>query len=248
MSSGNETGPANNNRDFATTQWSIVRNAGANDSDVSRSALQELCQLYWYPLYSFVRRQGQDSNAAADLTQAFFADLLQREDIKRVDPDLGKFRSFLLAAIKHFLINQWNKDRAQKRGGGQTPLSIDFYAADQRYQLHPTAQETPESVFERQWALTLLDRVHARLRKEFEQRGKGHAFDKLKIFLAGKSDESTLASAAAQLDMTEVAAKVAVHRMRARFGELLRLEIQATVGSDEDIGEEILHLFSVLRP
>lgn len=237
-----------NRRDFATTQWHIVRNAGAEDSTVSRSALQDLCQLYWYPLYAFVRRQGHDSNAAADLTQAFFADLLQRDDLKKLDPNLGKFRSFLLASIKHFMINEWNKQRAQKRGGGQTVLSIDFTNADQRYRLlSPVEAQTPETLFERQWAFTLLEQVNRRLEKEFEQRGKKHVFEKLKVFLGGRSQESTLAQAAAQLNLTEVAAKVTVHRMRTRFGQLLQMEIANTLEEGDDVQAEIEHLFRILK-
>ena len=246
MSSGNSS-TAGKQYDFATTRWSMIREAGAEDSDVANSALQELCQQYWYPLYTFVRRQGHDSNSAADLTQAFFADILQRRDLETADPELGRFRSFLLASVRNFISNQRDKDRAQKRGGGKKPLSFDFQDAEGRYLQHPAENSTPESLFERQWAMTLLGRVEDRLRKEFEKRGKAHVFDELKIFLAGKSRESTLAAAAAGLSMTEVAAKVAVHRMRARFGELLRSEIQATVESDDSIDAEIQHLFSVLQ-
>ena len=225
----------------------MIRAAGSSDSQVSRSALQQLCQQYWYPLYTFVRKQGHDSNSAADLTQAFFADLLEREDLKRVDADLGKFRSFLLASVKHFIINHWRRERTAKRGGGVPAISIDFAHANRRFLEIAGDGRPPESEFEREWATTLLDRVHQRLRKEYEQRGRAHVFDKLKMFLAGKSDESTLAAAAQQLSLTEVAAKVTVHRMRARFGEMLRAEIRSTVTSDEDVEEEIQQLFAALR-
>ncbi len=245
--SSSEPNSPGGNRDFATTQWHVVRSAGDEDLSVSRSALQELCQQYWYPLYAYVRRQGHDTNVAADITQAFFTDLLEREDIKRVDPELGKFRSFLLASIKHFTINQWKKEKAQKRGGGQTLLSIDFVDAAQRYHHQPADAQSPDVLFERQWAITLLDQVHRRLEKEFELKGKKHVFGTLKIFLAGKSSESTLAQAAAKLDMTEVAAKVAVHRMRTRYGEILRAEILDTLDSTEDVESEVQHLFAVLR-
>ncbi|MFK7766232.1 MAG: RNA polymerase sigma factor [Mariniblastus sp.] len=234
-------------KDFATTHWSIVRAASAQDSVAANSALQNLCQTYWYPLYSFVRSKGENADTAADLTQAFFADLLQREDLKRVDPNLGKFRSFLLASLKHFLLNHWDKSKAQKRGGGRAPLSLDFNDADSRYRLEPGHGETPELIFQKQWAKTLLSQVHAALQKEFAARGKAHQFEKLKNFLAGKNDEETLASAAAQLSMTEVAVKVSVHRMRRRYGELLRAEIQETVSTEEEIDAEIAQLFEVLR-
>ena len=248
MSSGNETNPfENRNRQFATTHWSIVRAVNHENSSAANSALQELCQTYWYPLYTYVRRQGHDANSAADLTQAFFADLLQREDLKKVDESLGKFRSFLLASIKHFIINQWDKAKAQKRGGGRSILSLDFRDADSRYQLEPAHEMTPDLVFQKQWAKALLGRVHSALRSEFAGRGKAHQFDKLQKFLAGKSDEETLGSAAAQLSMSEVAVKVAVHRMRQRFGELIRAEIEHTVCTPEEVDSEIQQLFDVLR-
>ena len=234
-------------KDFATTHWSIVRAAGAQDSVASNSALQRLCQTYWYPLYSFVRSKGESADSAADLTQAFFADLLQREDLKRVDPELGKFRSFLLASLKHFLLNHWDKAKAKKRGGGKVPLSLDFNDADSRYRMEPGHAETPELIFQKQWAKTLLAQVHIALQREFADRGKAHQFEKLQNFLAGKNDVETLASAAAQLSMTEVAVKVSVHRMRRRFGELLRAEIQETVSTEEEIDAEIAQLFEVLR-
>lgn len=247
MSSGNDDDSGRNNRQFATTRWHIVCAVGDENSQTASTALQELCQIYWYPLYTFVRRQGLDSNTAADLTQAFFADLLERQDLKRVDPGLGKFRSFLLRAMKNFLNNQWDKAKAQKRGGGKSPLSLDFQAADDRYRLEPSHDQTPELIFQRQWAKTLLDRVRDELRSEFASRGKGHQFDRLEKFLAGKSDEETLAEAAAQLAMTEVAVKVALHRMRQRFGELLRAEIQQTVATPDEIQPEIQQLFEVLK-
>lgn len=242
MSSGNQF---NGNRQFATTQWSMVRAINNENVAAANSALQELCQTYWYPLYTYVRRQGNDANAAADLTQAFFADLLQREDLKKVDPDLGKFRGFLLAALKNFIRNQWNKANAQKRGGGKSPLSLDFGEADDRYRLEPSHAQTPELIFQKQWAKTLLDRVTNTLRSEFAARGKAHQFEKLKNFLAGKNSDETLAEAADQLEMTEVAVKVAVHRMRQRFGEILRAEIANTVSAEEEIDAEIKQLFDV---
>lgn len=235
------------NRQFATTHWSVVRAINQENNALAVSALQELCQTYWYPLYTFVRRQGNDANAAADLTQAFFADLLQREDLRKVDPSFGKFRSFLLAALKHFISNEWDKSRALKRGGGKPSLSLDFGEADNRYRLEPSHDQTPELIFEKQWAKTLLERVSEILRSDYADRGKAHQFDKLKKFLAGKSNEETLAQAAEQLSMSEVAVKVAVHRMRQKFGEILRAEIANTVATAEEIDSEIQHLFDVFR-
>lgn len=247
MTHGNEPTQNDSNRRFATTQWSMVRAVGDGDSAVAKSALQELCQIYWYPLYAYVRHQGNQPETAADLTQAFFTDLLSRDDLKQVDPAHGKFRSFLIASIKHFLLNQWDKQRAQKRGGGKKILSIDFADADSRYRNEPAHENTSDRIFEKQWALTLLDRANLALQKEFEKRGKSHQFEKLRIFLAGKSPETTMAVIAGQLNMTEVAAKVAVHRMRQRFGEFLRAEIEKTVDQPGDIDSEIQHLFDVLK-
>ena len=248
MSSGNES---NGNRQFASTQWSIVRAVGNGDRDAAKSALQELCKLYWYPLYSFVRYQGHDSNAAADMTQAFFADILEREDLKRVDPKLGKFRSFLLASLKNFLRNQYDQENALKRGGGKRILSLDFASADQRFQREPVAHQdsgkTPEQMFERQWAQTLLEQVNSSLRKEYEERGRAHQFDRLNMFLAGKVADDSIAMAAEQLEISEVAAKVAIHRMRRRYGELLRLEILSTVGDVSEVEQEISQLFEALK-
>ncbi len=237
----------NNNREFATTQWSVVRAVAEQDSAVAKSALQQLCQTYWYPLYSFVRFKGFDASSAEDLTQAFFADLLAREDIKKVEPQLGRFRSFLLAALKNFLHNQWEHQKAQKRGGGNVPLSLDYQFADQQYSNDVFDVQTPEAAYQRQWALTLLDRVKEQLRREFEKRGKGHLFNRLHVFMAGKNPESTMAEAASELDMAEVAVKVAVHRMRTRFGEILRAEILETVESPEEVDDEIKQLFSALQ-
>ena len=224
----------------------MVRAVGGTDEAVAKSALQELCQTYWYPLYAYVRHQGYQSQNAADLTQAFFASLLSRKDLEKVDPAHGKFRSFLIASMKHFLINEWDKRQAQKRGGGKKILSIDFATADSRYRSEPADDLTSENVFEKNWAMTLLDRTTQSLRKEFENRGKSHQFDALQIFLAGKSPETTMGIVAGQLGMTEVAAKVAVHRMRQRFGELLRSEIEKTVDHPDEIDAEIQHLFQVL--
>ena len=242
MSSGNQF---EGKRQFATTQWSIVRAVNHENTAAANSALQELCQTYWYPLYTYVRRQGNDANTAADLTQAFFADLLQRDDLKNVDPSLGKFRSFLLTALKHFMINQWDKAQAQKRGGGKAPLSLDFGEADNRYRLEPSHAQTPDLIYQKQWAKTLLERVSKTLRSDFSNRGKGHQFDKLKKFLAGKNSDETLGEAADQLEMSEVAVKVAVHRMRQRFGEILRAEIENTVSTPEEVDSEIQQLFDV---
>ncbi len=237
----------NESAKFATTKWSIVLAAAGNETSDSRDALENLCQTYWFPLYAFVRKQGRDANESADMTQAFFASLLERNDLKNVRPDKGKFRSFLLASMKHFLINQFDRQQAVKRGGSKIIVSIDATAAENRYRLEPFHELTPETIFEKQWALAILDRVKALLADEYASRGSGKRFSKLQIFLAGKTDESSIVRAAEELGMTEVAVKVAVHRMRSRFRDLLRAEIAGTVDAPEEVDAEIRHLFDVLK-
>ncbi len=237
----------NPHRQFATTRWSVVLSAGRDSSESSRQALEKLCDTYWFPLYAFVRRQGFDASRAADLTQGFFADLLQRNDIAGVDRSRGKFRSFLLASIKHYLLNQIDFDRALKRGGGQKTISIDIDKADSRYRCEPFHTETPEKLFDRHWALALLDQVRAALREEFETRGKIDQYNELQVFLSGGPADENYREIGLKLGLSEGAVKVIVHRMRQRFGEILRDEISHTVAGADDIDAEIQELFDVLR-
>ena len=239
-------------RNFATTQWNIVRNVADSDIEQSRSALQQLCKMYWYPLYSFVRHQGMDASTSADLTQAFFADLLERQDLKRVDSAKGKFRSFLLAAMKHFMQNQWKKAKALKRGGNRQFISLNANVADSRYRGESAAivagrEKTPEQIFQLQWARTLLDNVQRKIAQEYTERGKSHVFEKLSLFLAGRTSEISMSAVAEQLSMTDVAVKVAVHRMRQRFGQLIRESIADTVDDPSEIDSEIQQLFESLK-
>jgi RNA polymerase sigma factor (sigma-70 family) len=233
--------------DFATTHWSVVRRAADSDVQTARTALEDLCRSYWRPLYSFVRMKGYESHEAEDLTQAFFADLLQRDDIRHANEEMGRFRSFLLGSLKHFMSNEWAKRRAQKRGGGRLHFSMNFADAEIDVASHRADGQAAEKVFERQWALTLLDHVQRLLRMDWESRGKAHQFARLQPFLAGKNKETGLAGIAAELGMTEVAVRVAVHRMRGQFGELLRQEIQSTVDQESEIEDEISRLFEALR-
>jgi len=240
------------NEQFETTQWSVVQRAGDQDSVIARSALQALCQRYWFPLYTFVRCKGFSASDAEDLTQSFFTDLLRRKDVQKADPERGRFRSFLLGSMKNFISNEWDKRKALKRGGGQPIFSMDFADADSRYRMEvedksSAAMPATDTLFERQWAMTLLDRVHRLLASEYETRGKKHTFQVLKDFLAGKNQESTLAEAASKLGQSEVAAKVTVHRMRSRFGHLLRQEIMTTVESETEVDDEIGRLFEALK-
>lgn len=240
-----ESGSGNSRR-FATTRWSIVLAAGNRSSPQSASALATLCETCWYSLYEYVRRSGHDADDARDLTQALFARLLEKNDLAAADPERGRFRSFLLASLKHFLANEWDRARAEKRGGGRAVLSIDFGTAEQRYRAEPSHDLTPEKIFERRWALVLLENVLARLHDESAQAGKTDSFDRLKCFLTGEQPALTYGQLAAELNTSEGALKVAVHRLRRRYRELLRAEIEETVADPEEIDQEIRDLFSAL--
>jgi RNA polymerase sigma factor (sigma-70 family) len=231
---------------FATTHWSMVLAARDPDSPAARAALAELCRIYWYPLYAFIRRQGYASPDAQDLTQELFARLLEKDFLGGVSRDKGKFRSFLLAVCRHFLANERDRARARKRGGGRPLLPLDFNTAEERYSREPAHELTAEKLFERRWALTLLDQVLARLRQEFCSQGKTQLFDRLKCFLTGEKDKAPHAELAQELDMTAGAVKVAVHRLRRRYRDLLREEIARTVDTPDHIEDEIRQLFSVL--
>jgi RNA polymerase sigma-70 factor (ECF subfamily) len=229
---------------FATTRWSVVLGAGAG-SPAADDALAKLCRAYWYPLYAFVRRQGHGPHDAQDLTQGFFARLLEKQDLAAVDRSKGRFRSFLLAAMKHFLANEWDRARAQKRGGGIALISIDDAEAEGRYAHEPAEQSTAEQLFDRRWALTLLDQVLARLEEEMARSGKRALFDALKFSLTG-ARAAAYEEIARSLGTTEGALKVAIHRLRDRYRTLLREEIADTVGSAADLDEELHHLFAAL--
>ena len=240
------TGGADRRSVFLTTRWTVVCAAGAAQDTDARSALAELCRTYWYPLYAFVRRQGRNPEDAQDLTQAFFARLIAKRDLAGVDRAKGRFRSFLLAAMKHFLANEWDKARALKRGGGAHVTSLDAGDAETRYLREPADPETPERIFERRWALALLDEVLRRLRADYASRGQAALFDGLKESLAGGGGAEGHAAAAHRLGMNEGAVKVAAHRMRRRYRDLLREEIVRTVDRPEEVDGELRHLFGVL--
>ncbi len=237
---------------FASTRWSVVLAAGDAGSPQSRQAMAALCETYWYPLYAYVRRRGYDSATAEDLTQAFFTRLLDKGDLRQVSPERGRFRSFLLASMKHFLSNEWDRTRAAKRGGGRAHFSIDSAGAEQRYGLASADSQTPEALFEKQWALALLDRVDRALRQEFVQVGKEEQFDRLRTRLTGDRPEGQTGAdsyrrLAEELGMSEGAVKVAAHRLRKRFQRRLREEIAQSVDEEADIDEEIRSLFDALR-
>jgi RNA polymerase sigma factor (sigma-70 family) len=222
----------------------VVLTAGRGSSPQAGRALEELCRTYWYPLYAYVRRRGHSPHEAEDLTQEFFARLLAKNYLADVDREKGKFRSFLLASLKHFLANEWDRAQAAKRGGGQPHLSLDAQTAETRYQAEPADDLTPEKLLERQWALALLDQVLARLQAEFVADSKEKQFDELKLWLTEGKGATSYAVVAARLGTTEGAAKVAVHRLRRRYRELLRDEISHTVTTPAEIEEEIRHLFA----
>ncbi|MBI2946618.1 MAG: sigma-70 family RNA polymerase sigma factor [Verrucomicrobia bacterium] len=216
------------------------------DSSVAAGALEQLCRTYWYPLYAYVRRQGRDPHEAQDLTQEFFARLLAAKSLQLVDRSKGKFRSFLLASLNHFLAKEWNRAHRQKRGGGRVILSLDDDTAEQRYLREPADPMTADKLFERRWALTLLEGALSRLRQEFLDAGKESLFEELKFFISGGRTEEGYAGVTLRLNLTEGAVKVAVHRLRKRYGEILRAEIAQTVSSPEEVEEEIRYLFQIL--
>ncbi len=231
---------------FTTTHWSLVLAASGSEDTHSREALAQLCQVYWYPLYAFVRRHGHGPHDAQDLTQEFFVRLLEKDYLRDVDRSKGKFRSFLMVALKHFLSKERARGKTLKRGGGQRLLSLDIISAEDRYRREPEDNLTAEKLFEHRWALTLLDRVLTRLSEEYEASGKATMFEQLQGCLTGDSDLLPYAELARRLGMTEGAVKVAVHRLRKRYRGVLRDEIAQTVADPSEIDEEIRQLFSAL--
>jgi RNA polymerase sigma-70 factor (ECF subfamily) len=227
---------------FAPTRWSLVA-AAQGHSEPARAALGELCQLYWYPLYAYLRRRGSNENDAQDEVQGFFADLLAREALAAADRTRGRFRSFLLASLSNFLSHERERANALKRGGGVRPLSIDWLSAEERFRLEPPEADTPERAFERAWATALLERTLARLEAEFEAKGRGTLFRALRERIGDSSKEIPDTPAVRHLRMNEQALRVTVHRLRKRYREILREEVAQTVASAEDVDEELRALF-----
>lgn len=220
--------------------------AGRSDTTGAREALAKLCQTYWYPLYAYVRRRGHSPEDAQDLTQEFFARLLERNWVGTADQTRGRFRSFLLSAMNHFLADEWDKARAQKRGGGLPLVPLQFDTAETRYRLEPADNVTPERSFELRWALTLLEEVLNQLRSEYEQEGKGDLFAALHPCLVGERTTQPYEELATKLGVSEGTVKAAVHRLRQRYRRLLRDEIAQIVSGPDEVDEELRHLFSVL--
>lgn len=223
----------------------MVLSAGLGGDAQSQQALELLCKTYWYPLYAYVRRRGYEAHAAQDLTQEFFAYLLEKNRLQLANRRRGKFRTFLLSSLENFLAKHWRQANAQKRGGGRFMLSLDFSCGEQRFQLEPANETTAEMIFERRWALTLLDQVWARVEEDFASRGKSEQFAQLKPYIIGEA--APYAELAAAMEMSEGAVRVAIHRLRRRWRELLREEISHTVADPEDIDDELRRLFQTLR-
>jgi len=220
--------------------------AGREESPQAAEALEKLCRTYWYPLYVYVRRRGYSPEDAQDLTQAFFAHLLSKDFLSGVGPEKGKFRSFLLACLKHFLADEWKKAHRAIRGGNQPPLALESQGAEGRYRLEPSKSMNAECLYERRWALTLLERVLARLREEWTAAGKQNLFNELECELLGEDRADTYAQIAVRLGLSEGAVKMAVHRLREHYRELFREEIAQTVAEPQEIEEEMRHLFAVI--
>ena len=220
--------------------------AAGRDGSVGRNALAELCHTYWFPVYGFIRRRTRNVEDAQDLTQSFFAAILERETITVADRTRGRFRAFLLTALKNFLTNNHERNTAQKRGGGQTEFSLDIDVAESRLQRDLRGQMTPEQEFERRWALALLDRVVSRLETEQAESGRQREFAELQLFLTGQNAETTQADVARQLNMTEEAVRAAVYRLRKRYRTLLRDEIAQTVDARSEVDDELQRLFEAL--
>ena len=205
--------------------------------------MEELCRAYWFPLYVYIRRRGYSKEDAEDLTQAFFAKLLEKNDFAGLNSERGRFRAFLLASLKHFLANEWDKSQRQKRGGGNAHLSLDWQTADAKFQVATTNEPGPDQAYDREWAVTLLARVIDCLQKENETARRGKQFAQLKIFLTDSKDESSYREAAKNLNLDETAVRVAVHRLRKRYRQLLRGEISQTLSNPADLDEEMQALF-----
>jgi RNA polymerase sigma-70 factor (ECF subfamily) len=233
-------------RAFATTQWSMVAQAARRSSPEADGALAALCDSYWYPLYAYVRRRGHGPEDAQDLTQEFFARLLEKDALSKADRQRGKFRTFLLGSLDHFLANEWRKAGAQKRGGGRALLSLDFEQGENRYRMEPVDRWTPERVFERRWALTMMERALDRLRSEYHDGGKDELYEALKSQLGGESPPTPYGEVARQLGLSEGAVKTAAHRLRRRCREVLIAEAAQTVARAEDADAELRELLQAL--
>jgi RNA polymerase sigma-70 factor (ECF subfamily) len=245
-SSGTSTPRQADDPAFLTTRWSMVLSAGGERTPEAERALESLCQAYWFPLFAHVRRSGRTAADAEDLTQAFFEKLLEKRWLADADRERGRFRSFLLGSLKHFLANEWDKAHAAKRGGRHRIIALDAETAEHRLQMEPADDASPDKAFDRRWALAVLDAVLVRLRGEFAASGKAEMFDHLKGTLEVGGTDVPYAQLAAGLGMTPGAVRVAAHRLRRRYRELLRDEIAQTVAAGEDVADELRHLIAAI--
>jgi RNA polymerase sigma-70 factor (ECF subfamily) len=237
--------PAHAGAQFTTTHWSVVLNARDRDAPAAREALERLCRSYWYPLYAYIRRRGHSEEDARDLVQGFFARLISTEALSSIEPSKGRFRSFLIASCNHFLANEWDRANRLKRGGGAEILSFDTAEGESRYSLEPVDELTAEKLYERRWALTLIESTLRTLENESLSAGRAEAFAVLRSFLSF-DEEISYADAAARLQMTEGAVRVAVHRLRQRYRELLRLKVAETLSAPHEVDAELAHLLTVV--
>jgi RNA polymerase sigma factor (sigma-70 family) len=243
----NDSNVEGRSKRFTTTEWSLVLTAAATDSTASRVALESLCGRYWYPIYAEVRFAGHDSESARDLTQGFFVQLLERKALAVADPERGKFRNFLKTSLKNYLSHQAERDNALKRGGGISTISLDFDDAEKQYALEAAHTRTPEKVFDRRWAHAMLQQVLDRLREEMEQAGSLEQFERLAPLLMGQGETTSYRNLAIRWNTTEAAIKMAVLRLRRKFGKLLRAEVAHTVGDRRDVNAEIRFLLSTFE-
>ncbi len=233
-------------RSFPTTRWSLVLAAGQVRGQSSDEALANLCEIYWPAVYTYARYRGYGTNDAEDLTQGFFAKLLEKSYVRQADRERGKFRTFLLSSFKNYMANEWDRTQAQKRGGGQWFVSLDFTDAEGQIRIEPADEATPETIFAQRWARTLLDRVLDQLREEVVGVGGEERFDRMKCCLTGSEPSVPYRQLAADLDMSESAVKVAVHRMRQRFARLVRQEVEHTVDNEDALADKIRYLIETL--
>jgi DNA-directed RNA polymerase specialized sigma24 family protein len=240
--------PSGSDAWFLTTHWSVVLSAREGVSPHSAAALESLCRTYWYPLYAYLRRQGRPPHDAQDLTQGFFARLLQKDYLQAAAQEKGKFRTFLLVALKRFLANEWDREHALKRVGFAQVVSIDQEVAESRFAAEPSHNLQPDLLYDRQWAITLLERTMTQLQEEYVSSGRAKLFEYLQSCLGREESALPYAEIAGRLKLTEAAVKMAVHRLRARYREILRAEIAHTVSGPEEVEEEIRHLFASFGP
>jgi RNA polymerase sigma-70 factor (ECF subfamily) len=245
-SAGNEENIAPPEKWFATTHWSVVLAAGHDSAPGSQAALESLCRAYWYPLYAYVRRQGHSPEDAQDLTQAFFAKLLEKKSLRHAQKERGRFRTFLLTSLKNFLSHEWERAKTAKRGGGSIHLSWDQTSAEDRYGLEPISDLTPEKIFEQRWALTLFQQALTRLRDESMAAGKGGRFEHLKAFLTDEPAAGAYQAVGERLGISSDSVAVSVHRLRQRYGELVREAIAQTVASPAEVQEELRYLINLI--